>query len=87
MSKHPLTDEICERISRRCVSVTTSIERDNMRAAYDKGRNDQLEQVMKWLDRYLDSFGISDEYYRGECESIFDLKDDLKKAMRPQENN
>ena len=44
--QHPLTDETCERISLRCASTTTSLERNNMRAAADW----QLEQVIAWLD-------------------------------------
>jgi len=47
--QHPLTDETCERISSRCVSTTTSVERNNMRAAADW----QLEQVLNWCSKYI----------------------------------
>jgi hypothetical protein len=58
---------------------------DGMRAAYDRGRDHQLKQVMKWLDKNLSHY--SDAPWLGSCESILDLKDHLKKAMRPQEDN
>ena len=58
---------------------------DGMRAAYDRGRDHQLKQVMKWLDKNLSNY--SDAPWLGSCESILDLKDHLKKAMRPQEDN
>jgi len=48
-----------------------------MRAAADW----QLEQVMEWLDEHLTNY--SDDAYRGRCESINDLEDHLKQAMRP----
>lgn len=55
---------------------------DGMRAAADW----QLEQVMEWLDEHLTNY--SDDAYRGSCESINDLEDHLKKAMRTtQEKN
>lgn len=80
--EHPLTDEICERVSRRCVSTTTSIERDNMRTAADW----QLEQVMKWLEENISNY--TDDDYIDDCEPIhLWMRDDLKKAMRPQEDN
>ncbi len=40
---------------------------DDMRAAYDLGRDEQLEEVVAWLEENL-------------------MKEDLNKAMRPQEN-
>jgi len=52
-----------------------------MLAAYDLGRDEQLEQVMEWLDEHLTNY--SDDAYRGRCESINDLEDHLKQAMRP----
>ena len=36
---------------------------------------------MEWLDEHLTNY--SDDAYRGRCESINDLEDHLKKAMRP----
>ena len=45
------------------------------------GRDEQLEQVMNWLDKHLINY--SDDDYCGRCKSINDLEDDLKKAMRP----
>ena len=64
---HPLNDEMCELVA--TFTPLTSIEKENMRAAYDKGRDDQLGQVIKWLKD-------------GGYET--DLLLDLKAAMRPQ---
>ncbi len=93
MTNHPLTNDICEQISRRGVSVTTSIERDNMRAATDW----QLEQVIDWLEEHLDahyvwadlskSFSPTHQYINVD---VFAVINDLKQAMRPtktQEEN
>ena len=68
---HPLTDEICERVSRRCVSTTTSIERDNMRTAADW----QLEEVTKWLNETI--------FERGSCLEAVNIPEELAEAMRP----
>tara|TARA_B100001175_G_scaffold212706_1_gene180663 strand:+ start:877 stop:1101 length:225 start_codon:yes stop_codon:yes gene_type:complete len=45
----------------------------------------QLEQVMKWIDKNISNY--TDDDYLGDCEPLHKLQDDLKKAMRPQENN
>ena len=59
---------------------------DGMRAAYDRGRDHQLKQVMKWLDENLSHY--TDDDYLGDCEPIYRLDTDLLKAMHPtQENN
>ena len=81
---HPLTDEICERVSRRCVSTTTSIERDNMRTAADW----QLEQVIEWIRRHPWVGSDCPIYDFEEEEDRSRLIADLKEAMRPtQEDN
>jgi len=82
--QHPLTDETCERISSRCVSTTTSVERNNMRGAADW----QLEQVMEWLKEHAAEYAYEDYY--GPCFNDNGLLDDLEEAMRPtttQEDN
>ena len=75
---HPLTDEICERVSRRCVSTTTSIERDNMRTAADW----QLEQCLEFLQTHpfheRDDYGWSDAYAYAQL---------MEEAMRPTQDN
>lgn len=80
---HPLTNEICEQISRRGVSVTTSIERDNMRAATDW----QLEQVIKWFKQSTSHYGGDCLYFDNHYDLDEGIENVLKKAMRPQENN
>ena len=79
-NQHPLTDELLQQIG--CANPRARVfDTQAMRAAYDKGRDDQLEQVMEWLDEHLSNY--SDAPWLGSCESILDLKDHLKKAMRP----
>ena len=70
--QHPLTDEICRHLADTEDRPFTSIEMDNMRAAADW----QLEQVIEWLrDTHEEHIGL-----------LAVIKD-LRKAMRPQENN
>jgi hypothetical protein len=84
MIEHPLTDEIlCSKFPEHIEYVerpTFDHIADGMRAAYDLGRDDQLEQVIKWLE---DCPIYDSIIYRGEDM----LAQDLKQAMRPQENN
>ena len=73
---HPLTDETCENISVFNLSEwgdTGDGIKEDMRAAADW----QLEQVIEWLKDELD--------YRSDIDP--NLLSDLKKAMRPQEDN
>ena len=79
MTNHPLNNEICERISRRGVSVTTSIERDNMRAATDW----QLEQVIKWFKQSTSHYGGDCLYFDNNYDLDEGIKNVLEKAMRP----
>jgi len=80
---HPLTDEIIEEIAEDVFYYDYSIPifRCDMRSAADW----QLEQVMKWLDENLSNYTNDD--YLGDCEPLHKLEGDLKKAMRPQEDN
>lgn len=59
-----------------------TVEWDDMRTAYDKGRDDQLEQVIDWLHNNLDENYIwADVFPPGiDVESVID---DLKQEMRP----
>lgn len=86
--KHPLTDEMCETLSRHgllgCDDDPEGLIYD-MRAAYDKGAADKLEQVVKWLRQHLTMEVASVNLKERDL-----LLEDLKKAMRPQqqqENN
>ena len=76
MPKHPLTDDICNRISETW--LTDPAERNNMRSATDW----QLEQVLKWLNKTI--------FERGSCLEVVNIPEELAEAMRPtttQENN
>jgi len=50
---HPLTDKIIEEIAKDIFYYYYSIPifRQDMRAAYDKGREDQMEECLRWLDK------------------------------------
>jgi len=91
MTEHPLTDKILDKFGtddqQFAFELATKWEPtriyldDDMRSAADW----QLEQVLKWLDEHLINY--SDDDYLGDCEPLHKLEDDLKKAMRPQEDN
>ncbi len=59
-----------------------------MRASYDMGQKDGIEQVIAWLKenlqrgRYLTLSG-----YSGSSIVVDEVVYDLEEAMRPQENN
>jgi hypothetical protein len=78
---HPLTDDIIEEIS---VSYLKNCEgvKSNMRSAADW----QLEEVIDWLiDASLyDYLYLSCDFARIDKKELIT---DLKKAMRPQEDN
>ncbi len=57
---HPLTDEICDQITDK-LSIF-SIE-DCMRSAYDRGREDQREECLKWLDKQDEGTTLIKEMY------------------------
>ena len=84
MTEHPLTDEKAlslfsfERLMD--TSQPISIE-DAMRAAADW----QLTEVLKWLDKNLTNYTDDDYPWRGA--PLHELEDDLKKAMRPTQEN
>ena len=69
--QHPLTDEMCYQMSLENWGM--GLSNDNMRSAADW----QLEQVIEWLKDELD--------YRSDIDP--NLLSDLKKAMRPQEDD
>lgn len=84
MTDHPLTDEKALNLFSFEQLIDTSepisIE-DAMRTAADW----QLEQVMEWLDDKI--LNYTDADYLGSLSPLYKLEGDLKKAMRPQEDN
>ena len=81
---HPLTDEKCNKLSifdlDECSAAYAYGIMADMRTAYDKGRDDQLEQVIEWLN----------EAIFDQCiwpHQIDALPKRLQKAMRPQEES
>lgn len=80
MTDHPLTNEDCKQIlidvsDYWCPEkdVSTPMAYELMRAAYDKGVADRLEQAIEWLKGEL--------YYRSDIDP--NLLSEFKKAMRP----
>lgn len=83
MTKHPLTDEMCEAIP-HVIQWSGDIgdvvfRHDDMRAAADW----QLEQVIEWIKECPDCYDLD---FHSESQRMIA---DLKQAMRPQqqENN
>ena len=72
MTDHPLTDEMIQEIA---ISVGGYEFNDSchaeMRAAYDKGDRDRLEQCIDWLEDT-------------DCDDPQETAQRLRKAMRPQ---
>ena len=88
MTKHPLTNKKAfKKFWDHTVDVTTEVlyTPDGIRAAYDLGRDEQLEKVMKWLDKNLRNY--TDDTYLSIWKPLHMLESDLEEAMRPQENN
>jgi len=83
-NQHPLTDELLQQIG--CSNPRARVfDTQAMRAAYDRGRDEQLEQVMKWIEEELPNYA-----YKIEGSTYLDedfIYKDLKEAMRPQEDN
>ena len=74
---HPLTDDTCFGIAletKSRIGYQPPSTFDYMRAAYDKGADWQLEQVIKYLENDLKFVLWTD-----------DFMDKFKKAMRPQQ--
>ena len=75
MTDHPLTDEMIDvlwdktRASK--IDWDEPIDSEVIRAAYDLGADQQLEQVIDWIETYLTAGDV--------------ISESLKKAMRPQE--
>jgi hypothetical protein len=72
--QHPLTDEIIEEIAR------FDPDEDDMRAAFDKGADWRLEQVIEWVSK-------SGWYFFEHSMYEMDFIYELKRAMRPQEKS
>jgi len=80
---HPLTDEICDQIQ----DSVHPCDPENMRTAADW----QLEQVIEWMEVNL----MKHDFYEGyaylydDCSQAYireeELLEDLREAMRPQE--
>ena len=94
MTNHPLTHYPYERIVVSPLDKACDDQRDAFQESISEahklgrktGRDEQLEQVMKWLDERLTDY--SDTEVWACIDNLYRLKNDLKKEMRPtQENN
>jgi hypothetical protein len=79
---HPLTDDHISAIFDHDVDLE-----DQMRLAYDKGRNEQLEQVIAWLKDNLQSWYLDPSGESGYKINVNEVVSDLEEAMCPQENS
>lgn len=83
---HPLTDEMCESICQNCNTWKSQnkIWFESMRAAYDLGADQQLEQVKKKVEIKLS------EWRRWPLESCDDIEDFfyyVMQELRPLEGS
>ena len=98
MTEHPLNDEIIEEIAEDMFYYDYSIPifRQDMRAAYDKGRDNTLSKVIAWIFDNLEDPRLLDDIYLvvdGEdddllvCINTDQIVDDLYEVIHPQEDN
>ncbi len=92
--RHPLTDEMMDKIHGDEPGYSNPYDEDDMRAAYDLGRDEQLEQVIEWMKANLMNHDSHESYdYLYDDFSLAYIKEDellkdLREAMRPtQEEN
>ena len=86
MAKHPLSDEVIRDYG------WYHYNSDQLRAAYDKGMEDRLEQVVKWLRHNLGFTRTSVDYIVQNLQVAMHpaTVEELTEAMLPtttQENN
>ena len=77
---HPLTDHHIAEIFDWDVDLN-----DQMRLAYDRGRDDQLKEAQALLEDFLEKFS-----WRYSWQATYEVKafvNNFKSYMRPQENN
>jgi len=93
---HPLTDAKCRDIANNiCFRWPPYVDQGEvlyaeecMRAAYDVGRDEQLKDDMKWLKENLGEWLAYEDLWDMKTKiGIGMFINDLKKAMRPQEDN
>jgi hypothetical protein len=91
MTDHPLTDEICKQIVEDNVhwhpdwAVLDLVVKTCMRASYDRGRDDQLEQAQAFFEDFLEKFS-----WRHGRQATYEVRafvNNFKSYMRPQGNN
>jgi hypothetical protein len=64
-NQHPLTDEVCRQIADTKDRPFTSIEMNNMRAAYDKAFEDAIECIMNsGLAHYSALYEAQENFYK-----------------------
>ena len=86
-NQHPLTDELLQQIG--CSNQRARVfDTQAMRTAYDKSRDEQLKDDMKWLKENLGEWLAYEDLWDMKTKiGIGMFINDLKKAMRPQEDN
>ncbi|MCP4777718.1 MAG: hypothetical protein GY880_26150 [Planctomycetaceae bacterium] len=90
-NQHPLTDEICKRIVEDNVyshpdsPLLDLTGKTCMRASYDMGQKDGIEQVIAWLKDNLQSRYLTPDGYSGFKIDADEVVSDLEEAMCPQQ--
>ena len=91
MTDHPLTDAGEQLMPRFFTALDRAIDAQRdafkesiseaLKLGIETGRNEQLEQVMKWLNETI--------FERGSCLEAVNIPEELAEAMRPttQEDN
>ena len=106
MTEHPLTEEMMDKIhgdepGNLYPYDDCSYDEDDMRAAYDKGRDDTLDKVCDWISDNLEDPRLLDDIYLVVLDDVLYNEDDdllvaintdsivdnLYIAIHPQENN
>jgi len=89
MTRHPLTDEICKQIAEDKAAwhpdwpVLDPMEKTCMRASYDMGRDDQLEEAQAFFEDFLEKFS-----WRYSWQATYEVKafvNNFTSCMRTQQ--
>ncbi len=60
MSNHPLTDKICRDLTGHMIYYSPTVQRNDMRAAYDLGLQAGRDERLKDVVAHLNSLGSND---------------------------
>ena len=91
MTKHPLTEEMMEKIHDDEPGNFYPYDEGDMRAAYDKGREEghaeMLEAISRWTKKHAWSYMEECRYTDDHEFNASKFVAHLRKAMHPMEDN